>query len=269
MMKRAIQVTLGVLCLLGLSFSARAQYYTGVLEVFYQSIAYPESFDHYVASNPPLFDSRFFSCLASLEQFWTSQARQEEQICNGHLNPEWRRKCTEEAVYIKLPGWSANLRSVLAGQQQWPNTIHGEAAILGKRLAGADLWVQSVNAAFQNEMHRRIYLCESTSANPEEVSKDEWVDSMFTHLPPLLCQPDQYFRQCFDVSNTQCEKTATSATRACLQKYKGEIPNTLKQPKDGTYWGRILGSCVSDVYEKTLMEKRISNKRCNDPTSWR
>jgi hypothetical protein len=159
-MKRVICIAFGIIFLLGLPFSAQAQYYTGVLEVFYQSIAYPETFDQYVASNQSLFDSRFFSCLSALEQYWAGQARQEEQICNGHVNPEWRRKCTDEAVFIKLPAWCANLRSVLAGQVQWANTTHGGAAILGKSLAGAGLWVQSVNTAFQNEIHRRIYLCQ-------------------------------------------------------------------------------------------------------------
>jgi hypothetical protein len=158
--KRVIYISSVIICLLGLPFSVQAQYYTGVLEVFYQSIAYPESFNQYIANNQSLFDSRFFSCLNALEQYWTSQARQEEQICNGHVNPEWRRKCIDEAVFIKLPAWCANLRSVLAGQGQWANTTHGGAAILGKTLAGADLWVQSVNTAFQSEMHRRIYLCQ-------------------------------------------------------------------------------------------------------------
>jgi hypothetical protein len=159
-MKRVIYITFTIICLFGLPFSAQAQYYTGVLEVFYQSFAYPESFDQYVASNQSLFDSRFFSCLSALEQYWTSQARQEEQICNGHVNPEWRRRCVDEAVFIKLPAWCANLRSVLAGQEQWVNTTHGRAAIIGKNLAGAGLWIQSIHMAFQNEMHRRIYLCQ-------------------------------------------------------------------------------------------------------------
>ena len=159
-MKRVIYIAFGIICLLGSPFSVQAQYYTGVLEVFYQPIAYPERFDQYVANNQSLFDSRFFSCLNALEQYWTGQARQEEQICNGHVNPEWRRRCVDEAVFIKLPAWCINLRSVLAGQGQWAKTTHGAAAILGKRLAGADLWVQSVNGAFQSEMHRRIYLCQ-------------------------------------------------------------------------------------------------------------
>lgn len=109
----------------------------------------------------------------------------------------------------------------------------------------------------------------SASANPGEVSKEAWIDSMSTALPTALCQADQYFRQCFDVSQAECEETAMSATRVCLQKYKDKIPNTLVQPKDGTYWGRIVGSCAGEAYELTLRKKRINDKRCNDPNNWK
>lgn len=124
-MKKVIYITFGIICLLGSPFSVQAQYYTGVLEVFRQSIAYPETFDQYVASNQSLFGSRFFSCLNSLEQYWTGQARQEEEICNRHVDPEWRRRCIDQAVFIKLPAWCANLRLVLAGQGQWGTLLMG------------------------------------------------------------------------------------------------------------------------------------------------
>jgi hypothetical protein len=109
----------------------------------------------------------------------------------------------------------------------------------------------------------------TTSANSAEVSKDAWINSMSTALPTAFCQADQYFRHCFDVSQTECEETAMSATRVCLQKYQDKIPGTLTQPKDGTYWGRIIGSCAGEAYEITLRKKRISNQRCNDPNSWK
>ncbi len=109
----------------------------------------------------------------------------------------------------------------------------------------------------------------SASAHSAEVSKEVWVDSMSTALPTLFCQANQYFRQCFDVSQVECEDTAMSATRVCLQKYKDQIPNTLVQPKDGTYWGRIVGKCAGEAYEITLRKKRISNQKCNDPNNWK
>ncbi len=125
-----------------------------------------------------------------------------------------------------------------------------------------------------NSMRRNILvviliLLISASADSQEVTKDIWIDRMSAALPTAFCQRDQYFRQCFDVSQTDCEETAISATRVCLQKYKDTIPNVLIQPKDGNYWGRIIGSCAGEAYEMTLVKKRISNKRCNDPNNWR
>jgi len=66
----------------------------------------------------------------------------------------------------------------------------------------------------------------------------------------------------------ECEETALSATRICLRKYGAEIPNVLNQPRDGTHWGRIVGSCVGEAYEMTLMQKRIDNAKCNDISNW-
>ena len=114
-----------------------------------------------------------------------------------------------------------------------------------------------------------FFLLISTSANSAEVSKEAWINSMSTALPTAFCQTNQYFRQCFNVSQTECEETAMSATRVCLKKYKDKIPDTLTQPKDGTYWGRIVGRCAGEAYEITLLKKRISNQRCNDPNSWK
>jgi hypothetical protein len=112
-------------------------------------------------------------------------------------------------------------------------------------------------------------LLTSASAHPQEVTKDVWIESMSTALPTAFCQRDQYFRQCFDISQTECEETAMSATRVCLQKYKDKIPNILIQPKDGTYWGGIVGGCAGEAFQATLLKKRISSKRCNDPNSWK
>jgi hypothetical protein len=109
----------------------------------------------------------------------------------------------------------------------------------------------------------------SASAHSQEVARDAWIDKMWTALPAAFCLADQYFRECFDVSQIECEETALSASRICLQKYKDQIPKVLIQPKDGSHWGKIIGSCAGEAYEITLQKKRISNTKCNDPNNWR
>jgi len=106
------------------------------------------------------------------------------------------------------------------------------------------------------------------SANAVEVSKSDWYNGMSTALPTAFCNSTQYFRQCFSVSAQECEETAASATRVCLNKNDKDIPNVLIQPKDGTHWGAIIGTCAGEAYGITLSKKRISNAKCNDAKNW-
>ena len=108
----------------------------------------------------------------------------------------------------------------------------------------------------------------SSSLQAVEVNKADWLNAMSTALPAAFCNSKQYFRQCFSVTAQECEETAASATRICLNKSKNKIPSVLQQPKDGTNWGRIVGSCAGEAYELTLIKKRIKNKKCDNPANW-
>ena len=112
-------------------------------------------------------------------------------------------------------------------------------------------------------------LIASTSAMANEVSKDDWINGMSTALPAYFCKADQYFRQCFAVTQIECEETALSVTRICLSQSKDKIPGRLRQPEDGTKWGTHIGSCAGTAYEIALQRKRVNNSRCNDPGNWK
>lgn len=117
-----------------------------------------------------------------------------------------------------------------------------------------------------------IYLFLSVTALPAyavEVGKADWIDAMTTALPTAFCNSGQYFRQCFKVSAQQCEETAASATRICINKFRSEIPEVLQQPKDGTYWGTKIGSCAGVGYEAALRKLQIKNEKCSNADYWR
>jgi hypothetical protein len=122
-------------------------------------------------------------------------------------------------------------------------------------------------------MVHKILFCLLLAAVPfytqaSEVTKADWINSMSTVLPAAFCNADQYFRQCFEVSAQECEETAATATRVCLNKYKNDIPNLLNQPEDGSHWGSIIGSCTGEAYEIALIKQRSSDTKCNDPANW-
>jgi len=102
----------------------------------------------------------------------------------------------------------------------------------------------------------------------QTAGKKEWMDHVANGMPGAFCSPQAYFRQCFSVSAKECEDAAATATRSCLEKHAGEIPQTLAMPKDGRHWGSVVGRCAGTATEVAMLKKRISNAKCNDPKQW-
>jgi hypothetical protein len=109
----------------------------------------------------------------------------------------------------------------------------------------------------------------SASLHAVEVSKGNWLASMETALPAAFCNKNMYFRQCFSISAVECEETASSTTRLCLNKYKSDFPEVFDQPRDGTKWGTIIGKCAGTAFEVSLIKKRINSNKCNDANNWK
>lgn len=114
-----------------------------------------------------------------------------------------------------------------------------------------------------------LVLMASTPGMANEVSKADWINGMTSALPAYFCKAEQYFRQCFKVTQVECEEAALSTTRICLAQYKDKIPASLKQPEDGQKWGTVIGSCAGSAYGVSLQKKGISNSKCNDANNWK
>lgn len=106
------------------------------------------------------------------------------------------------------------------------------------------------------------------TATAQEIAKKQWIDHVSTALPIMMCEAGTYFRECFRVSQQKSMEIALSKTRICLKENSGKIPDSLRQPKDGARWGKIVGACAGERYEITLKEKRINSAQCNNPTNW-
>lgn len=102
----------------------------------------------------------------------------------------------------------------------------------------------------------------------QSAPKEAWLQHVEKNMPQAFCTQQAYFRQCFTVSVQECEAAATAATRDCISKHGAGIPAMLSMPNDGRRWGGVIGQCAGTATELSMIKKRISNARCNDPKQW-
>ena len=69
----------------------------------------------------------------------------------------------------------------------------------------------------------------------KQASKKRWIAEMSRKLPGELCKDDTYFRECFQVTRSECVRVAQQTTDKCLEQYRSQLPRVLKQPRDGRH----------------------------------
>ncbi len=114
--------------------------------------------------------------------------------------------------------------------------------------------------------------CSSSGVKDEniqskEISKEKWMFAMKTTFPVAICTSDQYFRQCFEVTELECEEIASSSARVCADELNDQIPTVLK-PEDKGFWGGEIGRCIGNAIEAANYKKKTSNPKCKDASHW-
>lgn len=100
----------------------------------------------------------------------------------------------------------------------------------------------------------------------KNMAKKSWMSHIENTLPGLLCDPNQYFMQCFNVKATECIEFTQMFVQACLNNVALGLPDELDS-KQGKYWGQIIGRCSYDLYEKFMQPKKRDLTSCKQTNS--
>jgi hypothetical protein len=102
------------------------------------------------------------------------------------------------------------------------------------------------------------------------VTKQSWMDSMLVNMSAYACVPTGYFRSCYEITEDECFDKAIDVTQSCLNKLGPHIPMTLTQPRDGKYYGSMVGECFGTSFTSPyIKKKRYAPQPCNDPSNWK
>ncbi len=92
--------------------------------------------------------------------------------------------------------------------------------------------------------------------------RKEWLENVEKVLPQMLCTPKEYFVECFNVGEQECKEFTHLLVRACLNNVQLALPPQIDK-QQGEYWGKIVGKCSYDLYEKFMQNKKIPKPGCD------
>ncbi|KGP63920.1 hypothetical protein EP47_07245 [Legionella norrlandica] len=114
--------------------------------------------------------------------------------------------------------------------------------------------------ALSSSLFPLISNAEETSS-PNEMSKDNWLNSMTPLLPDLICKgfiQDADLKKRFDeikMTYEQCVTLIPESTKKCQDELYASMPDTINN-ETASKWGRALGECIGkDFAEKHLIPK--------------
>ena len=106
-----------------------------------------------------------------------------------------------------------------------------------------------------------------TSSIAQDISAKDWIKSVESGLPGYFCQEEQYFRQCFEITGSQCLETARESVTNCINKEKKNFPVSFNKTT-GEQWGNIIGTCAGNLFEMKHTAEKSKNPRCYNPANW-
>ena len=133
-MRKSIILTAVMAIAMIMNLPAHSQQgYSIVYDLYYQLMLYPENGDSLIQNNQALFDSRFYSCLNTVQHRAQQAALQHNATCDNIIDPHARAQCEKNNEGAKLWSWTRQVRSACSGSILWSQTDIGWATSLGKR----------------------------------------------------------------------------------------------------------------------------------------
>jgi hypothetical protein len=128
----------------------------------------------------------------------------------------------------------------------------------------------SIGRYYYDENNTLRIKIETSRKDCPKITDNPWAVGMYALLPKLVCQDNQIYRQCYAVSQNECETAMKSATADCLQKHLSELPPDISTNKKvGSHWGQIVGACASEKYSSSLKSKFTNTNECNNMNNWK
>ena len=98
-----------------------------------------------------------------------------------------------------------------------------------------------------------------------EQTQDQWTKYMTQNLPSVFCSPNQYYRECYDISQEDCKEAISDIAEACIDQNIENMPDVFTI-KESRHWGPLIEKCIDEEYSRLNSDQRIDSQYCKDLT---
>jgi hypothetical protein len=94
-------------------------------------------------------------------------------------------------------------------------------------------------------------------------SQTEFFHAFLAPYVHKTCQDKGVFRQCFSITQADCEKSVRGMAKLCEKPLSRRMPQTLKTKRDAGFWGSQYAVCIARRFAEIHAEKmNKKNKDC-------
>lgn len=93
-------------------------------------------------------------------------------------------------------------------------------------------------------------------------------NDIFTKTPKRICQKEQLFIECYDITIADCEILTDIIVKACYKQFEQKMLDTQTLGQRGEI-GREIGGCTAMIYDFTLRKANKVNDVCLKQDKWK
>jgi hypothetical protein len=97
---------------------------------------------------------------------------------------------------------------------------------------------------------------------------DQLKNDIFTKTPKRICQKEQLFIECYDITIADCEILADIIVKACYKQFEQKMLDTQTLAERGKI-GREIGGCTAMFYDFALRKANKVNDTCLQQDKWK
>lgn len=114
-----------------------------------------------------------------------------------------------------------------------------------------------------------VFFILSALLNANNLSSEEQIkNNIITKTPKVLCQKEQLYIECYDITINDCEVFMDLLVKSCYKQFEQKMTDS-KSLSEKAKIGNKVGQCTGMIYDMALRKANKVNDICLKQPKWK